>query len=34
MGFGIEHIGPLGLDHMTFSIEHMGQTIELIGNDI
>lgn len=31
MGSGIEHMGPLGLDHMASSIECMGQTLERIG---
>jgi hypothetical protein len=34
MGFGINHIGPLDLDHMTSNIEHMGQIMEFIGSDI
>uniref|UniRef100_A0A8C2LNI1 RRM domain-containing protein n=1 Tax=Cricetulus griseus TaxID=10029 RepID=A0A8C2LNI1_CRIGR len=31
MGSGIEHMDPLGLDHMASSIEGMGQTMERIG---
>lgn len=34
MGSGIEHMDPLGLDHMSSSPEHMRQTMEHIGSGV